>query len=182
MLMIAVVAIFISGLMVGRTPEYLGKKIEAREMKFVMFAILVAPVFILGFGTVSVLVRCALDSLGNSGPHGLTEIIYACAATASDNGSAFAGLNANTPWFNITTGISMLAGRLMHAVPAMALAGSLATKTRVAPSAGTFPTHGPLFVSLLIGVIVIVGLLTYFPALALGPIVEHFEMLSGRAF
>ena len=182
LLLISIIAIFIAGLMVGRTPEYLGNKIETREMKLVMVAFLVAPFFILGFSMVSAIAKFALDSLGNSGPHGLTEIIYAYAATASDNGSAFGGLNANTPWFNISTGVAMLAGRLMHAAPVMALAGSLAAKTRAAPSAGTFPTHGPLFVGLLVGVIVIVGLLTYFPALALGPIVEHFLMLGGKTF
>jgi K+-transporting ATPase ATPase A chain len=182
MLLISVVAIFIAGLMVGRTPEYLGNKIEAREMKLVMYALLVAPLFILGFSMVSAMAKFALDSLGNSGPHGLTEIIYAYAATASDNGSAFGGLNANTPWFNTSTGVAMLAGRFFHGVPIMALAGSLAAKTRAAPSAGTFPTHGPLFVGLLTGVIVIVGLLTYFPALALGPIVEHLLMLGGKTF
>jgi K+-transporting ATPase ATPase A chain len=182
LLLISIIAIFIAGLMVGRTPEYLGNKIEAREMKLVMYAILVAPLFILGFSMVSAMAKFALDSLGNSGPHGLTEIIYAYAATASDNGSAFGGLNANTPWFNTSTGVAMLAGRFFHGAPIMALAGSLAAKTRAAPSAGTFPTHGPLFVGLLIGVIVIVGLLTYFPALALGPIVEHLLMLGGKTF
>jgi K+-transporting ATPase ATPase A chain len=182
MLLISIIAIFIAGLMVGRTPEYLGNKIEVREMKLVIYAFLVAPFFILAFGMVAAMAKFALDSLGNGGPHGLTEIIYAYAATASDNGSAFGGLNANTPWFNVSTGVVMLAGRLMHAVPIMALAGSFAAKTRAAPSAGTFPTHGPLFVGLLVGVIVIVGLLTYFPALALGPIVEHFLMLDGKTF
>ena len=182
LLLISIIAIFIAGLMVGRTPEYLGNKIETREMKLVMVAFLVAPFFILGFSMVSAIAKFALDSLCNSGPHGLTEIIYAYAATASDNGSAFGGLNANTSWFNISTSVAMLAGRLMHAAPVMALAGSLAAKTRAAPSAGTFPTHGPLFVGLLVGVIVIVGLLTYFPALALGPIVEHFLMLGGKTF
>ena len=182
LLLISIIAIFIAGLTVGRTPEYLGNKIETREMKLVMVAFLVAPFFILGFSMVSAIAKFALDSLGNSGPHGLTEIIYAYAATASDNGSAFGGLNANTSWFNISTSVAMLAGRLMHAAPVMALAGSLAAKTRAAPSAGTFPTHGPLFVGLLVGVIVIVGLLTYFPALALGPIVEHFLMLGGKTF
>jgi K+-transporting ATPase ATPase A chain len=154
MLLISVVAIFIAGLMVGRTPEYLGNKIETRETKLVMDAILVTPLFIPGFSM----------------------------ATASDNGSAFGGLNANTPWFNNTTAVAMLAGRFLHGVPIIALAGSLAAKTRAAPSAGTFPTHGPLFVGLLAGVIVIVGLLTYFPALALGPIVEHLLMLAGKSF
>ena len=182
MLLISIVAIFIAGLMVGRTPEYLGNKIEVREMKLVIYAILVAPLFILGFGMVSAIAKFALDSLGNSGPHGLTEILYAYAATASDNGSAFGGLNTNTPWFNTSTAFAMLAGRFLHGVPILALAGSLAAKTRAAPSLGTFPTHGPLFVALLIGVIVIVGLLTYFPALALGPIVEHLQMLGGKTF
>ncbi|MGA2792673.1 MAG: potassium-transporting ATPase subunit KdpA [Roseiarcus sp.] len=182
MLLISIIAIFIAGLMVGRTPEYLGNKIEVREMKLVMYAFLVAPFFILGFGMIAAIAKFALDSLGNSGPHGLTEIIYAYAATASDNGSAFGGLTANTPWFNTSTGLAMLAGRLMHAVPVMALAGSLALKTRAAPSMGTFPTHGPLFVGLLVGVIIIVGLLTYFPALALGPIIEHLLMLGGKTF
>jgi K+-transporting ATPase ATPase A chain len=128
----------------------------------------------------SMLAKFPLESLGNSGPHGLTEIVYAYAASASDNGSAFGGLNANTPWFNITTGLAMFAGRFIHGIPVIALAGSLAAKTRVAASPGTFPTDGPLFVSLLIGVILVVGLLNYFPALALGPIVEHFQMLSGK--
>ncbi|MGA2044771.1 MAG: potassium-transporting ATPase subunit KdpA [Roseiarcus sp.] len=182
MLLIAIIGVFIAGLMVGRTPEYLGNKIEVREMKLVIYAILVTPLFILGFAMVAAMARFALDSLGNSGPHGLTEIVYAYAATASDNGSAFAGLNANTPWFNGSTGIAMLAGRFLHGVPVLALAGSFAAKTRAAPSAGTFPTHGPLFVGLLVGVIVIVGLLTYFPALALGPIAEHLEMLAGKTF
>jgi K+-transporting ATPase ATPase A chain len=143
MLVISIIAIFIAGLMVGRTPEYLGKKIEAREMKLVMYAILVTPFFILGFSAVSAIARFALDSFGNGGPHGLTEILYAYATTASDNGSAFGGLTANTPWFNTSTGVAMLAGRFFHGVPIMALAGGLAAKTRAAPSAGTFPTHGP---------------------------------------
>jgi K+-transporting ATPase ATPase A chain len=180
MLLIAIVTVFVAGLMVGRTPEYLGKRIETREMKYVMLAIIVAPLFILGFSMASVLAKFPLESLGNSGPHGLTEIIYAYAASASDNGSAFAGLNANTPWFNVTTGLSMFAGRFIHGIPLIALAGSLAAKPRSAASAGTFPTHGPLFIGLLIGVILIVGSLSYFPALALGPIVEQFQMLSGK--
>ena len=180
MLLIALVAVFVAGLMVGRTPEYLGKRIEAREMKFVMLAIIVTPLFILGFSMISVLAEFPLESLGNSGPHGLTEIIYAYAASASDNGSAFGGLNANTPWFNTTTGLSMFAGRFIRGIAVLALAGSLAGKKRVPASAGTFPTDGRLFVALLIGVILIVGLLNYFPALALGPVVEHFRMLSGK--
>jgi K+-transporting ATPase ATPase A chain len=179
-LLIAIVTVFIAGLMVGRTPEYLGKRIEAREMKLVMLAIIVTPLFILGFSMASVLATFPLDSLGNAGSHGLTEIIYAYAASASDNGSAFGGLNANTPWFNITTGLSMFAGRFIRGIPVMALAGSLAAKKRVPASPGTFPTDGRLFVALLIGVILIVGLLSYFPALALGPVVEQFQMLSGK--
>jgi len=182
MLLIAIIGVFIAGLVVGRTPEYLRNRIEVREMKLVIYAIPVTPPFILGFAMVAAMAKFALDSLGNSGPHGLTEIVYAYAATASDNGSAFAGLNADTPWFNGSTGLAMLAGRFLHGVPVLALAGSLAAKTRAAPSAGTFPTHGPLFVGLLVGVIVIVGLLTYFPALALGPIADQFEMLSGKTF
>jgi K+-transporting ATPase ATPase A chain len=182
MLLISIIAIFIAGLMVGRTPEYLGNKIEVHEMKLVIYAILVTPFFILGFSMIAAMAKFALDSLGNSGPHGLTEMIYAYAATASDNGSAFGGLNANTPWFNVSTAVAMLAGRFLHGVPILALAGALAAKTRAAPSAGTFPTHGPLFVGLLVGVILIVGLLIYFPALALGPIVEHFAMLGGKTF
>ncbi|MFI5012595.1 MAG: potassium-transporting ATPase subunit KdpA [Hyphomicrobiales bacterium] len=177
----AVLAVFIGGLMVGRTPEYLGKKIEVREMKFVVFALLVSPFCILGFGAVSAIAQFALDSRGNSGPHGLTEIIYAYAASATDNGSAFGGLNANTAWFNTTTGLSMFAGRFFHGIPLMALAGSIAAKSRVSASAGTLPTHGALFIGLLIGVMVIVGLLSYFPALALGPIADHLQMLAGKA-
>jgi K+-transporting ATPase ATPase A chain len=182
MLLISIIAIFVAGLMVGRTPEYLGNKIETKEMKLVIYAILVTPFFLLALAMVSAVSSWALDNLGNAGPHGLTEMLYAYAATASDNGSAFGGLNANTPWFNNSTALAMLAGRFLHGIPVLALAGSLAAKTRAAPSAGTFPTHGPLFVGLLTGVIVIVGLLTYFPALALGPIVEHYLMLAGKTF
>jgi potassium-transporting ATPase potassium-binding subunit len=179
-LLMAIISVFVAGLMVGRTPEYLGKRIEAAEIKYTMIAMLVIPLCILGFSMASVLAKFPLDSLGNSGSHGLTEIIYAYAASASDNGSAFGGLNANTPWFNITTGICMLAGRFIHGVPVIAIAGSLAAKKRMAVSAGTLPTDGLLFVGLLVGVITIVGLLSYFPALALGPIVEHLEMLGGK--
>jgi len=168
--------------MVGRTPEYLGKKIEAREMKYAMFAVLIYPVVVLGFSAASVGVKSALDSLGNTGPHGLSEIIYAYASTNANNGSAFAGLNGNTPWFNTTLGLAMLFGRFAYVVPVLALAGSLAAKRRVAASAGTFPTTGPLFVGLLIGVVVILYLLQYFPALALGPVVEQFLMLGGKAY
>ena len=162
--LLAILSVFIAGLMVGRTPEYLGKKIEAREMKFTILALFLAPALVLGFAALSVSLKIALDSLGNAGPHGLGEILYAYASTASDNGSAFAGLSVNTAWFNTTTGIVMLLGRLAGVVPIMAIAGSLAQKKKVRPSAGTFPTHGPLFVVLLLAVVVIVTLLQFFPS------------------
>jgi len=181
-LVLAVVAVFVAGLMVGRTPEYLGKKIETREMKLAMLAVLIYPLTVLGFSAASVLVKSALDSLGNSGPHGLTEILYAFASTNANNGSAFAGLSGNTPWYNTTLGLAMFLGRFAYVVPVLALAGSFAAKKKAPASAGTFPTHGPLFVGLLIGVIVILYLLQYFPALALGPIVEHFLLQAGKAF
>ncbi len=181
-LVVAVIAVFIAGLMVGRTPEYLGKKIESREMKLAMFAVLIYPLAVLGFSAASVLLQTALDSMNNAGPHGLSEIIYAYASANANNGSAFAGLNGDTPWFNTTLGIVMLTGRFAYVIPVLALAGGLAAKKKAPPSAGTFPTTGPLFVGLLIGVIVILYLLQYFPALALGPVVEHFLMLGGKAF
>jgi K+-transporting ATPase ATPase A chain len=181
-LVIVVIAVFVAGLMVGRTPEYLGKKIEAREMKLAMLAVLVYPLTVLGFSAASVLLKTALDSLGNFGPHGLSEILYAFASTTANNGSAFAGLSGNTPWFNTTLGLAMFLGRFAYALPVLALAGSFAGKKKAPPSAGTFPTHGPLFIGLLLGVIVILYLLQYFPALALGPIVEHFLMLAGKTF
>ena len=181
-LVLAVVAVFVAGLMVGRTPEYLGKKIETREMKLAMLAVLIYPLTVLGFSAASVLVKSALDSLGNAGPHGLTEILYAFASTNANNGSAFAGLSGNTPWFNTTLGLAMFLGRFAYVVPVLALAGSFAAKKKAPASAGTFPTHGPLFVGLLLGVIVILYLLQYFPALALGPIVEHFLLQAGKAF
>jgi K+-transporting ATPase ATPase A chain len=182
MLVVAVLAVFVAGLMVGRTPEYLGKKIEAREMKYVMFALLIYTINVLGFTAVSAVLPFVQDYLGNKGPHGLSEITYAFASANGNNGSAFAGLSGNNLWFNTTLGIAMWAGRFGFVVPVLALAGSLAAKKRVAPSAGTFPTTGPLFVGLMIGVIVILYLLQYFPALALGPIVEHFLMLAGKTF
>jgi K+-transporting ATPase ATPase A chain len=181
-LVVAIIAVFVAGLMVGRTPEYLGKKIESREMKLAMFAVLIYPLVVLGFSGTSVLLKTALDSLNNAGPHGLSEIIYAYASTNANNGSAFAGLNGATPWFNTTLGIAMLFGRFAYVIPVLALAGGLAAKKKAPASAGTFPTTGPLFVGLLLGVIVILYLLQYFPALALGPVVEHFLMLSGKAF
>jgi K+-transporting ATPase ATPase A chain len=181
-LVVVVIAVFVAGLMVGRTPEYLGKKIETKEMKLAMFAVLIYPLCVLGFSGASAVLKVALDSLNNAGPHGLSEIIYAYASTNANNGSAFAGLNANVPWFNTTLGIAMLFGRFCYAIPVLALAGSLASKKKAPASAGTFPTTGPLFVGLLLGVIVILYLLQYFPALALGPVVEHFLMLGGKAF
>jgi K+-transporting ATPase ATPase A chain len=181
-LVLAVVAVFVAGLMVGRTPEYLGKKIEAREMKLAMLAVLIYPITVLGFSAASVMVKSALDSLGNAGPHGLTEILYAFASTNANNGSAFAGLSGNTPWFNTTLGLAMFLGRFAYVIPVLALAGSFAKKKKAPASAGTFPTDGPLFVGLLLGVIVILYLLQYFPALALGPVVEHFLMQAGKTF
>ena len=181
-LVVAIIAVFIAGLMVGRTPEYLGKKIESREMKLAMFAVLIYPLAVLGFSAASVMLQTGLDSMNNAGPHGLSEVIYAFASANANNGSAFAGLSGNTPWFNTTLGIVMLTGRFLYVIPVLALAGGLAAKKKAPASAGTFPTTGPLFVGLLIGVIVILYLLQYFPALALGPVVEHFLMLGGKAF
>ncbi len=181
-LVIAVLTVFIAGLMVGRTPEYLGKKIEAREMKLAMLAQLVLPATILGFTAVAAMLPSALASLANAGPHGLTELLYAYASATGNNGSAFAGLSANTPWFDTTLGIAMFLGRFGYIVPVMAIAGSLAAKTRGSASAGTFPTHGPLFVGLVTAVILILGGLQFFPAFALGPIVEHLMIPTGRTF
>jgi K+-transporting ATPase ATPase A chain len=182
MIVYAILTVFVAGLMVGRTPELLGKKIESREMKFGVLSILILPVAILGFAAVSAILPFALASLNNAGPHGLSEILYAYTSAAGNNGSALGGLNANTPWYNTTMAIGMLLGRFGYAVPVMAIAGSIAAKARVAPSAGTFPTHTPLFVGLLIGIILIMGGLQFFPALALGPIVDHFAMLAGQTF
>jgi len=182
MLVFVLLAVFIAGLMVGRTPEYLGKKIEQREVKLAMLYILIFPFIVLGFSAWSAVAAYGVSSLNNSGPHGLSEMLYAFSSAAGNNGSAFAGLNANTPWYNVSLGLAMLAGRFLMIVPAIAIGGSLVQKKIVPPSAGTFPTDGMLFVVLLIGVIVIVGALTYFPALALGPIVEHFLADSGKLF
>jgi len=178
----AIIAMFVAGLMVGRTPEYLGKKLEAKEVKMAMLAILIMPAFILGFSAVSAVLPAALAGLNNPGPRGYTEILYAFSSGAGNNGSAFAGLTANTFWYDTTLGIAMLACRFGIIVPVMAIVGSLAAKPRLAPSEGTFPTDGALFVVLLAGVIVIVSGLEFFPALALGPIVEHFQMLAGKTF
>jgi K+-transporting ATPase ATPase A chain len=182
MIVFAILAVFVAGLMVGRTPELLGKKIDSREMKYAMLAVLILPLAILGFTAVSAMLPFAVASVGTGGPHGLSEILYGYTSAAGNNGSAFGGLTANTPWYNTTLGIAMLLGRFAYVVPVLAIAGSLAAKTRVPTSAGTFPTHTPLFVGLLIGIILILGGLQFFPALALGPIVEHFAMLSGQTF
>jgi K+-transporting ATPase ATPase A chain len=182
MIVMALLAVFVAGLMVGRTPEYLGKKIEAREMKLAMLALLVLPICILGFTAIAAVLPAAISSIANSGPHGLSEILYAYSSATGNNGSAFAGLNANTPWFNTTLGLAMMFGRFAYVVPVMAIAGSIAAKTRMTASTGTFPTDGALFCGLLAGVILILGGLQYFPALALGPIVEHFLMLAGKTF
>ncbi|HVW57721.1 MAG TPA: potassium-transporting ATPase subunit KdpA [Rhizobiaceae bacterium] len=181
-LLFVIMTIFIAGLMVGRTPEYLGKKIEAKEVKMAMLAVLSLPLAILGFTAIAVVLPTGVASLANAGPHGYSEVLYAYTSAAANNGSAFAGLSANTPWYNLTTGFAMLMGRFLVIIPVLAIAGSLASKKIVPVSMGTFPTHGGLFVGLLVGVILIVGGLTYFPALAVGPIVEHFAMLAGQSF
>ena len=181
-LLFVVLAVFVAGLMVGRTPEYLGKKIEAKEVKMAMLAILCLPAVMLIFTAISAVLPSAVVSVGNAGPHGFSEILYAYTSAAANNGSAFGGLTGNTPWFNITIGIAMLIGRFMIIIPALAMAGSLVGKKTVAASAGTFPTDSPLFVGLLAGVILIVGGLTFFPALAVGPIVEHLSMVLGQTF
>ena len=182
LLVFAILAVFVAGLMVGRTPELLGKKIEAREMKFAMLALLILPLTILGFTAISVVADFGTSSILTGGPHGLSEILYAYTSAAANNGSAFGGLTANTPWYNTTLGIAMMLGRFAYIIPVLAIAGALVRKPRSAPSAGTFPTDRPLFVGLLIGIILIMGGLQFFPALALGPIVEHFSMLAGQSF
>ena len=181
-LIYVILSVFIAGLMVGRTPEYLGKKIESREIKLSMLYVLIFPLLILYYSGWSLVAPYGVSSLNNAGPHGLSEILYAYSSAAGNNGSAFAGLNANTPWFNVSLGLTMLAGRFLMIVPAMAVAGSLVGKKAVPESLGTFPTNGSLFVVLLVGVIIIVGALTFFPALALGPIVEHFLTQAGKVY
>jgi len=176
-LIYAILTVFIAGLMVGRTPEYLGKKIEGREMKYAMFYILVFPLIILGFTGWAAVSSYGTSSLNNAGPHGLSEMLYAFTSGAGNNGSAFGGLNANTDWWNICLGVTMLAGRFFMIIPVMAIAGAMLNKKTVAPGPGTFPTNGWLFTALLVAVIVIVGALTFFPALSLGPIVEQFQTL-----
>src|SRR5579883_1147460 len=193
MLIYAVIAVFIGGLMVGRTPEYVGKKIEQKEVKMAIIAVLATSLVILGFTALSSIASfakggywnspgAAAANTNNNGAHGFSEILYAYSSGAGNNGSAFAGINANTPWYNLTMGLDMLVGRFLFIVPALAIAGSLASKKLIPVTSGTLPTNGSLFVVLLIGTIVIVGALTYFPALSLGPIVEHFQMLNGKLF
>jgi K+-transporting ATPase ATPase A chain len=182
MLVFVLLSVFIAGLMVGRTPEYLGKKVEAREMKLVMLYVLIFPLLILAFSAWSAVVPYGLSSLNNNGPHGLSEILYAYSSAAGNNGSAFGGLNANTPWYNITQGLTMLAGRFLMIIPVLAIAGCMVGKKAAPESLGTFPTNGTLFVMLLVGVVLIVGALTFFPALSLGPIVEHFVALGGKVY
>ncbi|MER9488241.1 potassium-transporting ATPase subunit KdpA [Mesorhizobium sp. M0220] len=181
-LMFIVIAVFVAGLMVGRTPEYLGKKIEAKEVKMAMLAVLCLPLAMLIFTAIAVVLPTGVASIANTGPHGFSEVLYAYTSAAANNGSAFGGLSGNTPWYNMTLGIGMLMGRFLVIIPALAIAGSLVAKKTVPASAGTFPTDGPLFVGLLVGVILIVGGLTFFPALAVGPIVEHLAMINGQTF
>jgi potassium-transporting ATPase potassium-binding subunit len=194
MLLFAILAVFLAGLMVGRTPEYLGKKIEGKEVKMAMLALIATSAVILLFTGLTSVIGFAKDSywngafgpatgnLNNAGPHGFGEILYAYSSGAANNGSAFAGLSANTPWYNLTIGIAMLVGRFLIIIPMLAIAGSLAGKKRLAATSGTLPTHGPLFVGLLVGTVIILGALTFFPALSLSPVVEHFLMQQGRLF
>jgi len=192
-LLYCIIAVFIAGLMVGRTPEYLGKKIEQKEVKMAMLAIIATAFSILVFSGISAVIPFAkngywnapgpaIANLANTGPHGLSEILYAYTSATGNNGSAFGGLSPNTPWYNLTIGLAMLIGRFLFLIPLLAAAGSLAVKKKVPTTSGTFPTHGPLFVGLLVGTVLIVGALTFFPALSLGPIVEHFLMHSGKLF
>ncbi|MEX8194504.1 potassium-transporting ATPase subunit KdpA [Comamonas guangdongensis] len=178
----AILTVFLAGMMIGRTPEFLGKKIEVREIKLVMLAVLAQPASILGFTALAVLWPDAAASLNNHGPHGFSEILYAYASATANNGSAFAGLNANTPYFNVTIGLAMLVGRFLTLLPMLAVAGSMAAKTTVPAGPGTFPTATPLFMGLLVFVVLVVGGLTFLPALALGPVIEHLQMLVGQLY
>jgi K+-transporting ATPase ATPase A chain len=182
MLVFVVLAVFIAGLMVGRTPEYLGKKIESYDVKMAMLALLILAIDILGFAAWAVVSKWGLAGLNNNGPHGLTEILYAFSSTTGNNGSAFAGLNGNTPWYNTTLGIAMLIGRFLMIVPILALAGSLVRKKVTPASAGTFPVFGGTFFILLIGTVLLIGALNFLPALTLGPVVEHFLNGQGKLF
>jgi len=182
MLIFVVLAVFIAGLMVGRTPEYLGKKIEAFDVKMAMLYALIFPLIILSLTAAFLLWPTGLASLNNAGPHGMSEILYAFTSGAGNNGSAFAGLNANTWWYNVALGFDMLCGRLLMMIPVFALAGNLAQKKSTPPSPGTFPVHGALFAVLLVGIVLILGALTFFPALSLGPILEHLVLQAGQLF
>ena len=182
MLIYIVLAVFIAGLMVGRTPEYLGKKIEAYDVKMAMLVVLVFPLAILAFTAISSVNGFGTSSIANPGPHGFSEMLYAFTSGAGNNGSAFGGLTVNTAWYDVTMGLTMLAGRFLMIIPMLAIAGNLAAKKYVPPSLGTFPVTTPLFTTLLIGVILIVGALTFFPALSLGPILEHLLMGAGKTF
>src|SRR5258708_296273 len=182
MLAFAIVAMFVAGLMVGRTPEYLGKKLESREVKMTILALLSLPLSILGWTALATVLPAGLAGLNNTGPHGFSEILYAYTSGTGNNGSAFAGLSANTLFYNTTIAGAMLMGRFLFVIPLMAVAGSLAEKKLLPPSAGTFPTHSPLFVGLLVGVVLIIGGLTYFPALSLGPVVEQVAMNAGTLY
>jgi len=182
MLAFAIVAMFVAGLMVGRTPEYLGKKLEAREVKMTILALLSLPLSILGWTALAVVLPAGVAGIANTGPHGFSEILYAYTSGTGNNGSAFAGISANTLFFNTTIAGAMLMGRFIFVIPLLAVAGSLAQKKLLAPSAGTFPTHSPLFVGLLVGVVLIIGGLTYFPAIALGPVVEQVAMNAGTLY
>ncbi|MBC7667311.1 MAG: potassium-transporting ATPase subunit KdpA, partial [Gemmatimonadaceae bacterium] len=178
MVVMAMLSVFVAGLMVGRTPEYLGKKIEAREVQLSILAVLAIPVATLGFSATAAILPQALAGLMHSGPHGLSEILYAYTSATANNGSAFAGLTANAPWWDATLGVAMALGRFLPIVAVLAMAGSLAAKPKLAPSAGTLPTDSGQFVGLVVGVILILAGLQFFPALALGPIVEHFQVLN----
>jgi K+-transporting ATPase ATPase A chain len=182
MLAFAIVAMFVAGLMVGRTPEYLGKKLEAKEVKMTIIALLSLPLSMLGWTALATVVSAGLAGIANTGPHGFSEILYAYTSATANNGSAFAGISANTLFYNTTLAFAMLIGRFLFVIPLLAVAGSLAHKKLVAPSAGTFPTHSPLFVGLLVGVVLIIGGLTYFPAISLGPVVEHVAMNAGTLY
>jgi K+-transporting ATPase ATPase A chain len=192
-LIYCIIAVFIAGLMVGRTPEYLGKKLEQKEVKMAMLAIIATSACVLVFSAISTQANfpvkgywnppgAGIANMNNSGPHGLSEILYAYASSTGNNGSAFAGINVNSPWYNLTLGLSQLIGRFLFLIPILAAAGSLAAKKKVPVTSGTFPTHGPLFVGLLVGTVIIIAVLTYFPAVSLGPIIEHYLMQSGKLF
>jgi len=192
-LLYCILAVFIAGLMVGRTPEYLGKKIEQKEVKMAMLAVVATAFSVLVFTALSAAITfpakgywnpqgAPAANISNSGPHGFGEILYAYTSSTANNGSAFGGITVNTPWYDLTTGLAQLIGRFLFLIPLLAAAGSLVAKKKVPETAGTFPTHGPLFVGLLVGTVIIVGALTFFPALSLGPIVEHYLMHSGKLF